>query len=73
MDAKAGWLFFLLVLAPPAPLCPSCSPLPLGGGLEEVSPLSFQHLKQPLQLSTKGAHKKYLSLTSHACVLDLFP
>lgn len=43
--------------------CLSCSSLPVVGGLEEVSPLSFQHLKQPLQLSTKGAHKKYLSLS----------
>lgn len=45
-------------------ICSSCFLLsfllsfPVVDGLEKGSPLSFHHLKQPLQLSTKGANKK---------------
>lgn len=56
------------------PLLLGCVPLALpslGWVTWKRFPLR-QHLKQPLQLSTKGAHKKYPSLTSHACALDLF-
>lgn len=60
-------------------ICSSCFLLPLllshpvVGGLEEVSPLSFQHLKQPLQLPAKGAHKKYLSLSHRMHVRWISP